>query len=280
MKRSALIVSLTVLSASLFFSSCEKAKQNRSTDTSEDYSLSQAMSDDLYKVIDQASSEEAGVRSSGSLSCATITLSPALPDSTFPKTLTIDFGSSNCTGNDGIRRRGIVQVEYTGRYRDEGTQITATTTNYYVNDHQVIANKKVKNAGRNSSGNLHFAIEVDGKVITSDGNEIVWHSARSREWIAGENTTWWSHGWAGVTDDVYSINGQATGTNRNGKNYSAIITKALIYQVGCRWIKEGTLEIQPDDLTLRKVDFGSRSEGCNNQATVEIGNRSYDIEMR
>ncbi len=279
MNRFVLLVS--VILVAYLFNSCEKSKQNRSTDTSEDYSLSQAITDDLYRVVNQASSEEPGVRSAGLLGgCATYTLSPSSPDTTFPKVLTVDFGTTNCTGNDGVSRRGIVRIEYTGGYRADGTTITTTTDNYYVNDYQVIVTKKVTNAGRNSSGNLHYVIEVDGKVITPDGEEIVWHSTRDREWISGESSTWWNSGIAGITDDIYSITGNATGTNRHGRNYSATITQALIFQIGCRWIKEGTIEVQPDDLKLRKVDFGNRSEGCNNDATVEIGNRTYDIEMR
>ncbi len=267
----------------LSLTSCKKRRLNRSTYTSEDNSLAEASFDDVFHVTDEVAQDEGGVNKTHSYSfgaCATVTLTPDLPDTTFPKTLTIDFGASNCTGNDGVNRRGKITAVFTGKYRDQGTVITITTQDYYVNDYKVEGTKTVTNNGKNSANNTNFTIDVDGKVTTPDGDEITWKSNRNREWIEGESTTWASHGLSGIFDDVYSITGNGSGINRNDRAFTATITNPLIIQVGCRWIKEGTLELAPEDLEVRTIDFGNRSEGCNNDATVTVKKRTYNIKMR
>ena len=49
-----------------------------------------------------------------------------------PRTITLDFGDVNCTALNGRTRRGRIQVSYTGRYRDVGTEIIITPEDYNV----------------------------------------------------------------------------------------------------------------------------------------------------
>ena len=284
MKLTVKLTSIILISgACLIAVSCKKRKLNRSTDTSQDDAVAQAAFDDVFHVTDEAASDESGVNKTASYSfgsCATVTLSPDLPDTTFPKTLTVDFGSTNCTGNDGVERRGKIVAVFTGKYRDAGTVITVTPTNYYVNDYKVEGTKTITNNGRNSAGNINFDIDVDGKVTTPTNDEITWESNRNREWIEGEGTTFLTDGLSGIFDDVYSITGTGGGINRNGRAYTLTVTKPLIFQVGCRWLKEGTIELEPEDLKKRVIDFGDRNETCNNDATVTIDKKTYNIKMR
>lgn len=263
--------------------SCKKRKLNRSTDSAQDDAVAQSAFDDVFHVTDEAASDENGVNKISSYSfgsCATVTLTPDLPDTTFPKTMIVDFGSTNCTGNDGVNRRGKIKAVFTGKYRDAGTVITVTPDNYYVNDYKVEGTKTITNKGKNSAGNTNYDIDVSGTVTTPTNDKITWESNRNREWIAGESTTFLTDGLSGIFDDVYSITGTGGGINRNGRAYTLTITKALIYQVGCRWIKEGTIDLEPEDLKKRVIDFGSRTESCNNDATVTIDGKTYNIKMR
>lgn len=294
---------LVLISGILVMGSCRKAKLNKETTSSEDDAIAESLFDDVFKVVDEsAKDDDVNLGKTGiprdytfGANCATITLDPGWDTTnqlwtiSFPQTLTVDFGPVNCQGNDGRNRRGKVTAVFTGKYRDEGTSITVTTDNYYVNDYQVIGTKTVTNKGRNNPGNLEYSIEVDGKVITPDGDEITWVSSREREWIEGENTTFFTIDpetgewmlFEGILDDVYSITGSGHGTNRFGRSYTVTITKALRVQF-CGWIPEvtvGIVELQPDELKLRSVDFGDGT--CDNEATVTIGKkRSYRIKLR
>lgn len=200
--------------------------------------------------------------------CATVTIAP-FDLTTFPKTITIDFGSTNCLGNDGRNRRGVIEVVTTGWYRDSGSVISVTPINYFVDDNQVQGNKTITNEGRNNAGNLHYGIDVNGSVTTSEGI-ITWTSDRDREWIEGESTIF--NPW----DDVYLITGTASGTNVQGEAYTVTILTPLRIQFGCRWIEAGSLKIESGGNEI-VVDYGSGA--CDATATVTINGNTYTISM-
>src|SRR5262249_14395127 len=59
--------------------------------------------------------------------CATITVTPN--DSTYPKTITIDFGDS-CVGLDGKLRSGKIIANLTAPLRKPGSVLTVTLENF------------------------------------------------------------------------------------------------------------------------------------------------------
>lgn len=274
------VLVLTILTLSLIFSSsCRKRRDNRSTTTSQDQAAAEAGFDDVFKVTESAIKDN-DLEKSGSAfesiygNCATITINPPLPDTTFPKTITIDFGATNCEDSYGVNRRGVIIAEITGKYRDVGTVITVATQNYYLNDNKIEGTKTVENIGPNADGNTEFTVEIDnGKIIYSNGQFTTYESSRVREWVIGESTD----GLLGILDDEYDITGTATGTDRTGREYDMTITNPLRVAVLCRWVKQGTIEIQPEDLYLRTVDFGNGD--CDATVTVEINGNVYTFVM-
>lgn len=97
--------------------------------------------------------------------CATITFDTAAS----PKTLTIDFGTTDCLCGDGNYRRGKILVSWTGPYRDSGSVRTITFDQYFVNYNQLQGTKTVTNNGTNGSGHPTFTVTVNGSV-TWDAN--------------------------------------------------------------------------------------------------------------
>lgn len=268
---------ILVIGSVLIFTSCKKAKLNRQTTTSKDNSTAESIFADIKRVIEEASDENSNQKTSGYSfgACATVTVTPSLNDTVWPKNMVIDFGSSNCTGNYGITRRGKILVKLSGKYRDAGSVLTVTLDDYFVNNHRVLGKKTITNNGRNSSGNLSYTVKVtNGKVIYPDGGFFTWKSTRTNEWIEGESTTL-LNGWSGICDDTYLITGSASGINKDGRGYTVNITAPLRKELCCRWIVSGKLEIKPDNLKTREVDFGSGA--CDGKATVKIGRRTYNI---
>lgn len=265
---------------------CRKAKLNRATTTSEDNALSETLFEDVYNQIDEALSSEEGVnKMEDGLAggCATVSISAL--DTVYPKTVTIDFGTSNCEGNDGRTRRGKIIVNITGPYRTVGTKITTTFENYFVNDYQIEGTKVVEHTAERS-----FKIEVsDAKITFPNGaDKITWESSRNRVWSEGFNTKISldpadSACFLNVEcllDDVYEITGSATGTNRDGRLFDVDIKTPLRIEF-CGYIPEvteGTIEIQPEDLKLRTINYGSGD--CDNQASVKIGKKTKTFSLR
>ncbi len=280
-----------VLSIGLVFIGCDKDANttiidNTST-SSRDNATAENMFADIKKVVEEAADDEGqtskGVGNPNKTgytfgNCATVTINPAWIDPNWPKVMEIDFGSSNCTGVYGVDRRGKLIVTLTGRYRDVGTTLTIQPQDYYVNDIKVEGTKTITNDGYNSNNNFEFSVDVvNGKLTYPDTKEITWTTSRTNEWIEGDSTTLFTHGFAGICDDVYLITGSANGVNQKGKPYTVTITSPLRKEICCRWLVSGTLEIVPDGLDPRIVDFGTGD--CDNQATVTINNNTYNIPM-
>ncbi|CAG5080327.1 hypothetical protein [Parvicella tangerina] len=274
------VVVLTLVAFSLVFStSCRKRKENRSTTTSQDQAAAEAGFDDVFKVTESAIKDNDLEKSGNAFAsiygnCATVSINPPLPDTTFPKTITIDFGSTNCEDSYGVNRRGQIIAVITGKYRDAGTSITITPQDYYLNDNKIEGTKTVQNIGPNSDGNTEFTVEISNATVTyPDGDFTTYESSRVREWVVGESTD----GLLGILDDEYDITGTASGTDRTGRDYEMTITSPLRVAVLCRWVKQGTVEIQPEDLYLRTVDFGNGD--CDATVNVEINGNNYTFIM-
>ncbi|MFP5471312.1 MAG: hypothetical protein ACLGGV_06925 [Bacteroidia bacterium] len=270
-----LVVSILAL---VLATSCAKRKANKETTDFEDNSLAEVGFNDALKVAESAMADSSLNKSTSYFksvfgACATVTINPPAGTTTFPKTITVDFGNGGCVDTYDIERKGKVIVTLTDKYRNTGSVTTLTTENFYVEGYKIEGTKTVTNKGTNAAGNLEYSVEItNGKITYPDGDVTTMESSRVREWIEGESTP------LNPFDDVYSITGTAEGVNRDGRAYTLTVTSALRVQLNCRWITKGTMEIQPEDLKLRTVDFGDGS--CDNDATVNIGKKTYPIEMK
>ncbi len=193
--------------------------------------------------------------------CPVITVTPN--DSTYPKTVTIDFGDS-CRGRDGKVRSGKLVIHFTGPIRRPGSVVTLTFVNYYVNRVHIEGVKIFKNL---SEPPVHkWSIEVlDGKVTFPSGRGYSYDGIKTVTQIAGMLT-------AIVRDDVYKITGRSKTVFNNGKTVNINTEDPLIKKVSCPWISEGTLKIKINDRVL-KLDFGFPNNGdCDNKALLTWNN--------
>jgi hypothetical protein len=263
----------------LFSTGCKKNDEDNDTSTASDNAFAESSFNDVTNISDEAgrsgalSNYRLGDNEGLLTSCATITFDSL--NTSNQDTIHINFGSTNCTGNDGRNRRGEIIVYYSGHYRDSASVHTINFNNYYVNDNQILGTKTVTNLGHNQAGHLVYAISVSGQIVLgNNGGTITWNSTRQREWTQGESTLIWS-------DDQYSVTGTASGTGSNGHSFSVNITSPLIrnMSIGCRrHFVQGTFDLTPDNKPVRTVDFGTGT--CDDVATVTINNHVYTIHLR
>ncbi len=284
MKNKNTIIAITLLTfiALTTITSCKK-KTNNSTITdsdvtaAKDYSIAEGHFNDAQNIADQSASGNLVFYSptfKGEIkqndefeksSCATIS-HDSLSN---PKSITIDFGNTNCVCNDGKSRRGKILVSYIGNYRDSASVHTITFENYFVDNNQLIGTKSVTNNGRISNGKISFSIHVDGQVIkANNGGTISWIADRTRVWTQGDNTTTF-------IDDEYSITGSGSGTNSSGNSYTVEINTPLIKALICRWFKCGIVTVSPSNKPTRIIDYGAGT--CDANATVTINGTAYPI---
>ncbi len=188
-----------------------------------------------------------------------------------PRTITIDFGTVNCTAANGRTRRGRILVSYTGRYRDPGTVITITPQDYYVNDNHLQGTKTVTNMGTDQNGHLYYTVTVNGSLTAANGSWTATHQAnRVRTWIQGSDTPT-------LLDDVYEITGNGSGVNRNGIAYTVNITNALRVAIGCPFITAGTAQVTPQDRPTRTIDYGNGS--CDGTFSVTVNGQTFTVTI-
>jgi hypothetical protein len=193
--------------------------------------------------------------------CATITVVPN--DSTYPKTVTIDFGDS-CRGRDGKVRKGQLVLHFTAPIRRPGAVVTLTFVNYYVNRAHIEGTKIFTNL---SEPPVHqWRIEaIDCKVTFPSGRGFKYDGVKNVKQIAGMLTNI-------VRDDVYQITGRSKTVFNGGTTININTEDALIKKVACPWISEGTLKIKINDRVFR-LDYGFPNNGdCDNKALLTWNN--------
>ena len=194
--------------------------------------------------------------------CATITVVPN--DSTYPKTITIDFGPIGCQCADGKYRRGAIVIHLTAPIRRSGSVMTITLVDFYLNRAHIEGTKVVSNLSEN--GNIKFTVQVvGGKVTFPNGRGYQYQSLKYVKQIEGGSTRT-------IRDDVYSIEGRSKTEFNNGVTITLDTETPLIKKVVCPWISNGVLKIKINDRVLF-LDFGAPNNGdCDNKALLTWNN--------
>jgi hypothetical protein len=266
--KTATITALSFLALGSFvFTACQRERDTDTTEPTETAMLERT-NDEILNIVDQANTGSLGqFKTRGN--CATITRDSI----SIPHTITVNFGTTNCLCMDGKNRRGIINVSYTGKYKDPGSVRTITSNNLFVNDNQIIIHKTVTNNGLNAANHTSFSVNASDTIIKAlNAGTISWTTSRTREYIAGEGTAQW-------IDDKYSVTGTANGVRSNGLTWSMNITQPLIIDCSCVYrIVSGVLQMQPQGKALRTLDYGTGA--CDNDATVTINSQSYNIKFK
>lgn len=212
--------------------------------------------------------------------CFTVTVIRLNPPNPFPVKVIVDFGNG-CMGPDGHLRRGKVITVYTARLIHPGAVAETTFENFYVDSVHVEGVHRIENLTTpNALLPRKFKVDVtNGKLTRPNGNYIHWNSHKVMTQIDGMVTPFHP------LDDVYKIEGQATGTTKRGNlivAWQSTIVEPLIRRFSCRWIVKGrirTVRINTSTANSQVaiLDFGNGH--CDNQATLSINGTTHIITL-
>jgi hypothetical protein len=211
------------------------------------------------------------IHGTDSTHCYIVTISPDTVG-VFPKTITIDFGTG-CTGIDGHTRRGKIITVYTGRMVKPGSTATTTFDGFYIDSNKIEGTHIIQN--NSTARTTIFTVNVqNGKITKPNGDYNAVNFTRTWTQTEGSGTPGYP------LDNVYSITGNASGTvskNDTTVQWTANITTPLTRKFTCRWIVAGQTTITRNNLS-GVLDYGDGT--CDNQATLTVGSKVYNITLK
>ena len=128
-------LALSVLA--ILFYSCEKIEDAESTQATQDHLFAEQIFNDVGYIA-----EEGLLVNRINTGCVSYSLMNI--DTSDTEILIIDFGNTNCPHNSKLRR-GMINITFTGNYRDSLAVITTTFDNYYVNNNLVQGERLLTN---------------------------------------------------------------------------------------------------------------------------------------
>lgn len=198
--------------------------------------------------------------------CSAVTIFPA-DAITFPKTITVDFGSG-CTDSDGKFKTGKVVVTI-DKIWAANTEVSILYDNYTENGAQLSGRFTLKNQSTTSAGVYSFVAE-DIKAADTQGFTLDYNAIQTFTQIAG-HPTWWD--W---NDDVYEITGTIQSVLTNGETVDWTIQNPLTKANNCQWVSEGLGLLNINGLEVG-VDYGNGS--CDNKGLLTINGQTYEVTL-
>jgi hypothetical protein len=284
MKKVVYSLSLVLLSGAVFFS-CKKDKKevDNETQTVVDNALCEQEFMRMGPSVSERAVSTPGVKKgivkdlfSTFSTCAndTLTGDTTNTNGTFNSpnnlpTLTLDWGAG-CTDIDGVFRSGKLTTTFSKQFNQVGAVITITPDNY-----------KVGNV--TYSGTIRIT-RLDVGEFSSFRTEVInGHCSSTTGWTidyACDKTTKYTAGFLTSTpdDDVIEITGSSSGKNRESRTFTVAIKTALEKKASCKHISKGIVEITPDGLKTRTVDFGNGT--CDNVGTFTVGGNTFTFTMQ
>lgn len=284
-----LISTLSIIAlVAVFTVGCEKNPGIINDDvlTAEDELITDAAFDDVFSEVDgimnmadEMGYEPASLKSAMVLdTCPTISI--ITEGSFWPRTIVVDYGDGCDISRNQIQeriRKGKIIIKISGPMWEEGSYREVTFEDFSINDHKVEGRRTVTNEGTWEDGEyqgMHYLSVMleGGKVTTPEGQEISREVNHTRTFAEGFDTKW------DTRDDIWHINGEATGVNRNGVAYTREISSPLWKEIGCRFITHGTILIQAEGRSDVILDYGDGT--CDPVVTITVNNETREVRLK
>ncbi len=305
-------LAVMILAGSVSLTSCRKreTKQaeepDKETNTVSDNANAENIANDIIAMGSQAVENGAltEFRTTGSAELSGIvSMAPCASVSVNGSTVTVDFGTTGCTGADGRVRTGKLFFDLSGsnpvsatKYRNPGFKMVVTSQNYVVDSYTVaISGKTVTNTtpasigtGTNPGTNLTWNIKSNITVTKpSGGGTVTWKCDRNKELTNTNDASCYKGQLLPIdwSKAKVKLNGNASGVNSKGENYTATAidlvrdftcSPSLVYPKRHPFIS-GKINYTPGARPTRYFDYGTGA--CDLNATVTINGVTYAITL-
>lgn len=256
----------------LLFNACKKEETSPSNDfiiVSEDLTtLQDFLEANETEITDQI---EKGLMAFTTRGFPTLTWTN--PKGTYPNVLTIDYGTLGVVSTAGRVRRGKLIIEMTADIRSSGAVRIVRHENFYLDNVKIEGTVNLLNQGPDSLNRNLFLRTVSDRILTFPlGKTIRWNATQIILQLEGNHTP------EVKLDDVWSISGTSSGTNRNGNFFSVKTTEALTIKFLCPWFVKGSIVITVDFHSV-SINYGDGI--CNDIVSLTLPDGSkHEIRIR
>lgn len=248
----------------LFLASCKNDEPKDAIDTSQAKTLAQYLFLDVFRqVVAVVPEYVADETISGSNIIGSSSVS--LDSDTYPKTITLNYGSTNQQDAFGINRRGKIQISILSDKVTKG-DMKIMFDDFYLNDTRVLGELSSSYVGSSTSDDYNLVLVDPCKIANANGT-MSYSGSWSIKMRSGKSTF-------NVFDDTYTLNEQTTGQDFGGRSYKANSTTDYTLDFSCRWIVvAGTGEVKPNDISDQKLDMGSGN--CDGIVEAEVSKDQF-----
>jgi hypothetical protein len=257
----------------VFLSACkqdEVALDPQTLNNIQDQILSSDLLDEALDEVEYTVDLWFGELKTGFGDCRKVTVEP-MDRITWPKTITIDFGTEGCQVREGVVKKGKILINMSAPQFGPAWTKVITFENYFVNENQV-EGTNTTTFNRIGGNPTWTSVITGGQVSTADGVIRTRDAVHIRVQTRGIDTV------RDRTDDAFQITGQANGTRRDGKTFSWVITEPLLISNNCRWIRKGIKVLSLEGQSDITLDYGDT--GCDNHATVTQNGLTREITLK
>ncbi len=273
MKRTSLIFATSLLmTAAISFTSCQKDdEQDPIIALAAEDSDIDSYFDEVMAETDELTLQDDGVKSSEMMYAVLAGQGTRTRKTSWEGDCRIDSVTYSDYVNPNARyervKNGVMVIRTCGRYNEPEFERTVTFNNFTVNGNQIEGTKVISKTAEHQ-----YQISLtNGKITFTDGTSYTRNIERTRTWVEGYNTPFF------IWDDVYTLEGTATGVNRQGNAYTHQIASALVYKLSCRWIVQGVIEFSVGDMQAT-LDYGNGD--CDYLAYVTVNGQTVEVKLR
>lgn len=182
--------------------------------------------------------------------------------------VTFDYGEGCVNRNDNFLNGKIIMTVGFD-FADKAVTIDYTFDNFYFNNKKVEGEIHKTRIRINENGFPQAIIIKDIKIIWEDGIFVTVKGERKREWIEGFDNKIWG-------DNVFSITGTWTITQKDGTVNTASVIEPLIRKSACKFMVSGVVEIRQNERVC-SLNYGSGE--CDNKAILTCGDKQHEIQL-
>ena len=245
---------------------CKDEEDKIYIQSAKDQSLAEVITMDVFEevltiaptyIINQAYTEDTNI---------IITSSPLLNDPTYPKTISIDYGTG-IVGTDGKTREGKIKIKInSGTVLKEDLEIEF---DQFKSGGVVVPNGSISFIYDIDTNNITYydvTLNGTGLIFISANGTMKWCGSFKIKRASGENTP-------SIKDDIFKLSGNTIGVDLSGTSYTAATYIDHTIDFNCNSvITAGSSKITPYGKAQHHLDYGTGS--CDANAVIQLSSEN------